>query len=105
MHANVIQNILQPTEQTLASKVKQLLKGLFRKKLPVRVWAGTSGCEGGPRPTACKPSVLNYTHLSLNKVMILALTTVKRLSDTNLLKITQGAMQKIGGLSYLQTTV
>ena len=37
-------SILQPTEQTrasMASLVKQLLKGVFRKEPPARVWADT----------------------------------------------------------------
>ena len=40
-----------------------------------------------------KPSVLNYTHLTLKTVMILALATAKRPSDLNLLRITTRGMQ------------
>ena len=75
--------------------VKQLLKGLFRKKPPARVqadiWDVKRGlyllCDWG------KPLVLNCTHLTLKTVMILALATVKRPLDLNPLRITTGAMQ------------
>ena len=42
-----------------------------------------------------KPSALNYTCLTLKTVMILALATVKRPSDLNLLRITSKAMEII----------
>ena len=71
MYATAIFSIVQPTEQTRASTVplvKQLLKGVFRKKPPARVWADIWDMKKvlGLLDSWGKPSVLNYTHLTLN---------------------------------------
>ena len=97
MHASTIWSILQPTEQTRASTtplVKQLLKGVFRKNQPTRVWAETWEVKKVLDLLHAwrNLSVLNYTHLSLKTVMIETLTTVMRPSDQNLLWITPKAM-------------
>ena len=97
MHASAICSILQPTEQTRVSTaplVKQLLKGVLRKKPPARVWADTWDVKKVLDLLHAwgKPSVLNYTHVTLNTVMILALATVKKPSDLNLLRITPRAL-------------
>ena len=98
MHASVICSILQPTEQTRAStspSVKQLLKGVFKRKPPARFLADTWDVRKvlDLLHTWGKPSVLSYTHLTLKTFLVLALATVKRHSDLNLLRITPRAMQ------------
>ena len=98
LHANAICSILQHIEQTRASAaplVKQLLKGVFRKKQPARVWADTWGVKKilDLLHAWGKHLILNYTCLTLKTVMILALATVKWPSDLNLLRITLGYMQ------------
>ena len=98
MYASAICSIHQATEQTRASTtllVKQLLKGVFRKKPLARVQADTWDVIKVLDLLHAwgKPAVLNNTCLQLKAVMILALATVKRLSDLNLLRITPGAMQ------------
>ena len=94
MHASAICNKLQPTEQTRASivpLVKQLLIGMFRKKPPTRVWDVKQVLN--LLHALGEPWVLNYNHLTLKTVMILALATVNRPSDLNLLRISPRAMQ------------
>ena len=98
MHASTIWSIVQPTDQSGASMTslfKQPLKGVFRKSPLARIWADTCVVKKVlDLLHACgKPSALNYTHLNLKTVRILALATVKRSSDLNLLKITPKAMQ------------
>ena len=98
MHASAICSILQPTKQTRDSVVlivKQLLKAVFKKNPPARVWADTWDVKEILNLLHAwgKSSVLNYSHLTLKTVMILALLSLKRPSDLNLLRIMPKAMQ------------
>ena len=98
MHASSICSILEPKKQirvSMAPLIKQLLKGVFRKKPPARVWTDTWDVKNVLVPPHAwgKPSALNYTHLTLKTVMILALVMVKRPLDLNLLRIIPNAMQ------------
>ena len=66
IHASAICHILQLTEYMRASTaplVKQLLKGLFRRKPPTRVWADTWDVKKvlDLMHVCGKPSVVNYT--------------------------------------------
>ena len=97
IHASVLCSILQPIEQTRASTaaiVKQLLKDVFRKNPPPRVWAETWDIKTviDLLYSLEKPSALNYTRLTAKLAMILAWAMVKRLSDILWLRITQQAM-------------
>ena len=78
MNASAICSILQLTKQTRASTsplFKQLLKGMFRKKPPSRVLANTWDTKKVLDLLHAwgKPSVMNYTCLTLKTVVILAL--------------------------------
>ena len=93
IHASAFCGILQPTEQPRASTeplVKQLLKGVLRKKPPARVRADTWDVKKVLDLLYAweKPWAFNYTHLTLKLVMILALVTVNVPTDLNLLRIT-----------------
>ena len=68
---------------------------MFRKKPPVRVWADNWDVKKvfDLLHVWGKPLVLNYTCLALETLMILALSTDKRPSDLNLLRITPGDIQ------------
>ena len=97
MHASAICSIVQPTEHTKTSTaplVKYLIGEVFRKK-PARVWADTWDVRKvlDLLHVWGKPLVLIYMCLTLKTVMILALATVKRPSDLNLLRITPVAME------------
>ena len=65
------------------------------KKPPASIWADTLDVKKVLDLLHAwgKPLVLNYTCLTLKTFMILALDTVKRPPDLNLLRITPGAMQ------------
>ena len=75
--------------------VKQLLEGVFRKNPSARVWGDTWDAKNvlDLLHVWGKPSAFNYTCLTLETVIILALATVKRLCDLNMLRITPKAMQ------------
>ena len=75
--------------------LKLLLKGVFRKNPQARVWADIWDLKKvlDMLHALGKSSALNYTCPTLKTVMILALATVKRPSDLNLLRITPKAMQ------------
>ena len=110
MHASTICSILQPKEQTRVSKVtiiRQLLKGVLRKKLPTRVlgeiWDVIKIID--LLLSWSKPANLKNTRLTLMMVMILALATIKRPSDLNLLRITSIAMQLTAEICYLPSSV
>ena len=98
MHASAIYSICQPTQQTMASSapfVQQLLKGVFRRDPPTRVWAETWDVKKviDLLHSWGKLAVQNYTRLILKMVMILILDTVKKPSDLNLPRITHRVMQ------------
>ena len=107
MSISAICSILQPTEQAGASSasiVWQLLKGVFRRNPPARVWAEIWDVKKVIYLLHSwgKPGTLNYTNLTLKMVMIMALTTVKGTLDLNLLRITPRAMQVSADLVTFQ---
>ena len=80
---SAICSILQHTEQIRASSapiVWNLLKGVFRRNPPVRVWAETWDVRKVTDILLSwdELAVLNYSRLTLKMVMILAIATVKR---------------------------